>query len=450
MNQNPQRDSDSLLHDNLAGSSGEQSMSSTKGITAENVASNLTTKIFLGMLFGVLVGLIIRLLVVIFGFKMDFISTVFSIGGDAFIALMKLLIGPMVLVSLVCGINVVNDIKKIGKYGLKSVTLFIFTTIIGVILALFVAKFFNLGANLHLQSTVSQAQQSIPTFTQLIAAFIPSNLFIALYDTNVMQIIVFAILLGIVINNSGESGKRVATFFQDLNNVIMRFIVLLMKLAPYGVFCLMALLFIKLGFNVIFGLLGYFLTVLLVLILHVVIVYGFILKRAKLSPILFFKKLYSVIIFSFSVSSSVAAIPITMECLKNKLGLSNSVVAFVIPLGININKNGTAIMQAIAAIFIANAYQIDIGLVGNLMIVIMTVLISIGTAGAPGVGMVTLIMILKQLGLPLEGIALIFGVDRLLDMTRTVVNVVGNAMVTCLVAKSEQQINYNVYYRKNA
>jgi Na+/H+-dicarboxylate symporter len=263
-----------------------------------------------------------------------------------------------------------------------------------------------------------------------------------------LQVIVFSLLLGIAINIAGEAGSRVASFFVDLNAVFMKFIMMLMQLAPYGVFCLIAVLFVNQGLDLVLGVLNYFLVVLFVLLLHAVVVYGFLLHAHQLSPKVFFSKIYVMALFAFGVSSSNISIPVALDTVERKLGVGKAVSSFVVPLGVNMNKNGTAIMQAVAAIFIAHAYHIELGLAGTLLLFVMIIFSSIGTAGVPSMGIVTLVMVLKQLGLPTEGIALIIGVDRLLDMARTSVNVVGNAVVACLVAKSEKHLDYSVFRAK--
>ena len=392
------------------------------------------------MLVGAIVGIIIKFLP-----GTSFINNILTLGGDIFISLMKVLVVPIVLVSIVCGVCSLQKISSVGNMGLKSFKWFIITTSIAVFIAIVVAQVFQIGVNLHLTETPGFKAESIPSFWQLISDIVPSNPIKAMVDANMLQIIVFALLLGIAINIAGEAGRRVASFFVDLNTVLMQFIMMLIRITPYGVFCLIAVLFANQGFELILGILNYFLAVLFVLFLHTAVVYSLLLYMHQLSPKIFFRKIYTMILFAFSVSSSSASIPIALNTIKNKLGVDNAVTSFVVPLGFNMNKNGTAMMQGVAAIFISHAYHIDIGLMGDCILFFMIILGSIGTAGVPGVGIVTLVMILEQLGLPTEGIALIIGVDRLLDMMRTSVNVIGNAVVTCLVGKEEEKLDYSIF-----
>lgn len=263
-----------------------------------------------------------------------------------------------------------------------------------------------------------------------------------------LQIIVFALLFGLAISKAGEHGVRVRTFFDDLNEVIMQMVHILMDLAPYGVFCLLAALFADIGLDVLGSLASYFFAVVAVLLIHAVVVYGSLLIfLGRLNPLVFLKKMRPVQLFAFSTSSSNATLPVTLDVVEHRLGVDNSVAAFTVPLGATINMDGTAIMQGVATVFIAQAYGVDIGLSGYLTVIATATLASIGTAGVPGVGLIMLAMVLQQVQLPVEGIALIIGVDRLLDMLRTAVNVTGDATVSCLVAKSENALNEDIYAR---
>ena len=257
-----------------------------------------------------------------------------------------------------------------------------------------------------------------------------------------LQIIVFSVLFGLAVAMSGEAGVRVRNFFNDLNEVVMKLVGFMMALAPYGVFFLMAKLFTTLDMKDMGSLVWYFATVLFVLVFHGFVVYGIFLKVfGRLSPFMFFRKMKDAALFAFSTSSSNATLAVNMETTTKKLGVSNNIASFTIPLGATINMDGTAIMQGVATVFIAQVFQIDLTTMDYLMVILTATLASIGTAGVPGVGLIMLAMVLQQVGLPVEGIALIIGVDRLLDMTRTAVNISGDAMVSCLVAKSENQFD---------
>lgn len=410
--------------------------------------NNLTFQIIIAMFAGIIVGIALKFLPNSFAQETHFITNLLMLGGNVFISLMKLLVVPSVLVSIVCGVCSLEKVSTIGNMGFKSFKWFMVTTIIAIFIALVITHFFQIGIDLHLTASANFQAEAMPSLWNLINDIIPSNIVKAMVDANMLQVIVFALLLGISINTAGEAGHRIAAFFVDFNVILMRFIMVLMRVAPYGTFCLIAVLFVNQGFDLILSILNYFLTVIAVLFIHTIVTYSIILRVHGFSIKRFFQKIYAVMLFAFGVSSSTASIPLALNIAERKLGVAHSIASFVIPLGININKNGTAIMQAVAAVFIAHAYHVNIGIVGGLILMFMIVLGSIGTAGVPGVGIITLAMILKQLGIPTEGIALILGVDRLLDMLRTTVNVAGNMMVTCLVGKAENKLDYEVYVKK--
>lgn len=418
---------------------GEQS---TKDI---NTTNNLTKQILWAILFGTLCGLLIKFSPVTWRLGEIFADGIFNIGGAVFINLVKLLVVPLVFFSLLSGICNLRDVKKLGTIGIKSIAYFVTTTAFATLLAVLIANALHVGKGASFP-IVSSVHEAIPSLQQFLINIVPSNPFQALAEANILQIIVFTVILGTAINMAGDAGKRIASLLNDLNFVIMKTIMLVMRFTPIGVFCLIAILFAKLGLEMIAQLVNYFIVVVAVLFIHTIIVYGFMLKfLAKLNPVKFFKKMYSVILFSFSVSSSNASLLLALDTVENKLGVNNAVASFVLSLGINMNKNGSAIMQGVAAIFIAHAYHVDIGFVGNVMIVLLTTLGAISTAGVPSVGILSLVMVLKQVGLPVEGIAVILAVDRVLDMLRTSVNVVGNAVIACIVGKNEQKIDLKTY-----
>ncbi|MGB1272326.1 MAG: dicarboxylate/amino acid:cation symporter, partial [Endozoicomonas sp.] len=293
--------------------------------------------------------------------------------------------------------------------------------------------------------------QEAPAISDILIRLFPDNPIEALAKGNTLQIIVFAVLFGLSIAAAGERGERVADVFDSMNEVMMKLVALLMNIAPYGVFCLMAKLFTTIELSAIASLAKYFVLLLSVLMLHVVITYCSLFKLfTGLSPMVFLKKMEDTAMFAFSTASSNATIPVTMETATHRLGVSNRVASFTIPLGSTVNMDGTAIMQGVATVFISQAFGIELGLGDYLAVILTATLASIGTAGVPGVGMVMLAMVLQQVGLPLEGIALIMGVDRLLDMVRTAVNVTGDCAVSCIVAKSEGAMNLDVFHDPDA
>lgn len=409
---------------------------------------NLTYQILIAMFSGFGIGLLL-----FYAPKQTWIDTYIvngflAMGGQIFISLMKMLVVPVVLISLVCGIANLADPQKLGRVGLKTVCLYIFTTAVAIALSITVAELLDVGTRSEALPLMQFHPEEAPSLRQIFLNFFPTNPIDALARGDMLQIIVFALLLGsaIALLDVKETAQRMTTFFEDLNHVIMRLISMILAATPYGVFCLVGNLFAQEGFGLISQLLSYFCTVILVLLLHLVLTNSILLKLlANLNPIRFFNKMYSAMLFAFSTSSSNVSIPVVLTTVEKKLGVHNSVASFIIPLGATINMDGTAIMQGVATVFISHAYQIDIGLSGYLMVILTATLASIGTAGVPGVGLITLAMVLKQVGLPVEGIGLIIGVDRLLDMLRTAVNVTGDSAVACVVAKSEGELESDIF-----
>ncbi|SON53055.1 dicarboxylate/amino acid:cation symporter [Vibrio tapetis] len=400
---------------------------------------SLTGRVIIGMVAGILTGFIIRALFAENGFVDAYIvNGLFEVGGKIFIASLKMLVVPLVFVSLVCGTSSLKDVATLGRLGGKTVGFYVVTTAIAISLALAMGTIFQPGAGADLTAANSFQSAAAPSLGQVIIDMFPTNPISAMAEGKTLQVIVFAVLFGIAISAAGEAGERVAAVFSDLNEVIMKLVALLMNIAPYGVFFLMAKLFTGLGLGAILNLAEYFLVLSATLLLHGLITYSFMLKSfAGLNPITFLRKMEDAVMFAFSTASSNATIPVTLETVKNRLGVHNKVASFTVPLGATINMDGTAIMQGVATAFIAQAYNIDLTMADYLTVIFTATLASIGTAGVPGVGLIMLAMVLNQVGLPLEGIALIMGVDRLLDMIRTAVNITGDSAVSCIVAKSE-------------
>ncbi|EGQ7778493.1 TPA: dicarboxylate/amino acid:cation symporter [Vibrio parahaemolyticus] len=400
---------------------------------------SLTSRVILGMVAGILTGFAIRTLFADNGFVDAYIvNGLFEVGGQIFVASLKMLVVPLVFVSLVCGTSSLKDLSTLGRMGGKTLAFYIATTAIAITLALTMGTLFQPGAGADLTAASSFKSAEAPSLGQVIIDMFPTNPISAMAEGKTLQVIVFAVLFGVAISAAGKPGERIAAFFSDLNEVIMKLVAILMNLAPYGVFFLMAKLFTGLGLSAIFNLAEYFVVLAGTLLLHGLVTYSLMLKGfTGLSPITFLRKMEDAIMFAFSTASSNATIPVTMETAKHRMGVDNRISSFTVPLGATVNMDGTAIMQGVATAFIAQAFNIDLSM-GDYMMVIMTAtLASIGTAGVPGVGLVMLAMVLNQVGLPLEGIALIMGVDRLLDMIRTAVNITGDSAVTVIVAKSE-------------
>ncbi len=400
---------------------------------------SLTTRVIIGMVAGILTGFAIRSLFADNGFVDAYIvNGLFEVGGKVFVASLKMLVVPLVFVSLVCGTSSLKDLSTLGRMGGKTLGFYIATTAVAITLALTMGHVFQPGAGADLTAASSFSSANAPSLGQVIIDMFPTNPISAMAEGKTLQVIVFAVLFGIAISAAGKPGERIASFFSDLNEVIMKLVAILMHLAPYGVFFLMAKLFTGLGLGAIVNLAEYFLVLAGTLVLHGLVTYSLMLKGfTGLSPITFLKKMEDAVMFAFSTASSNATIPVTMETAKNRMGVENRVASFTVPLGATVNMDGTAIMQGVATAFIAQAFNIDLTMGDYLMVIMTATLASIGTAGVPGVGLVMLAMVLNQVGLPLEGIALIMGVDRLLDMIRTAVNITGDSAVTVIVAKSE-------------
>lgn len=379
-----------------------------------------------------------------------FTEGVLDVIGQIFIASLRLVIVPLVFFSLVCGVVSISSSSRLGTISLKTLSLYLLTTAIAISLALTFALIFKPGVGIDLALPTAFEASQAPSLKEVLINIFPTNPIAAMAEGNMLQIIVFSLLFGIALKSLGEEGSGLRNSFEVINNVILSLVRMLIELAPYGIFALLFSLFAVQGFGMIGDLAKYFFLLVFVLLFHGFVTYGGLLSLiGRLNPVQFFLKVRSLAVFAFSTSSSSATMPVTLDTVKNKLGVRSSVGSFTVPLGATINMDGTAIMQGVATVFISQAYNIDLSLVDYLMVILTATLASIGTAGVPGVGLIMLAMVLQQVGLPVEGIALIIGVDRLLDMTRTAVNVCGDAMVSCLVAKSEDEFDTDAFQSKN-
>ncbi len=410
---------------------------------------NMTTKILIWMGAGLILGSLINTFASDVDFvQYYFVDGVFHVLGAVFISLLKMLVVPLVTFSLICGVCGIGDINKLGRVGAKSFGLFMLTTALAITLAISVASLIGPGKGFDLTQTnqTEFVAPEAPPLSQVIIDLIPQNPVAAYAEGNMLQIIFFTILFGVCILMIGKRGKPIADAAERLNEVMMQVVNVVMHIAPYGVFALMAKTFSVQGLGLILPMISYFGVVALVLVLHMTGTLMILLKLlGRVSPLIFLKKMRGVQIFAFSTSSSNATIPVTLRTAEKRLGVDNSTASFVVPFGATINMDGTAIMQGVATVFIANVYGIDLGVSGYLTVIGMAVLASIGTAGVPGVGLIMLAMVFNQVGLPIEGIALIMGVDRLLDMMRTAVNVTGDATITTIVARSENSISMDTF-----
>ncbi len=414
---------------------------------------NLTARILIGMAAGVTIGLLIQQVDVAPDHWLNtfVVQGVFHVGGRIFIASLMVMVVPLVLVSIVCGASALSDGTSMGRLGIKTLGLYLATTALAITLALTCALVVGPGEGVEQAGPVAFEAPQAPPLEDVLINIFPTNPVAAMANGNMLQIIVFALLLGIAIARVGDAGARVRALFDDLNAVLMKLITMLVELAPYGVVCLMAKLFAEVGWEEILKLAKYFFTVVAGLVLHVSIIYPTLLVLlARVNPLTFFGKMREPMLVAFSTSSSGATLPVTLRTVERRLGVHNEVASFAIPLGATINMDGTAIMQGVATVFIAQFFGIDLTMSDYLMVILTATLASIGTAAVPGVGLVMLTMVLTQVGLPVEGIMLIIGVDRLLDMMRTAVNVAGDATVATVVARSEGLLDLDVLQNPQA
>ena len=386
--------------------------------------------------------------------KIGTIATYIKPVGTLFIRLLSFLAIPLVIASLIVGAASIEDIKKIGRIGLKTFTMFIVTTAISIIIGLILANMIRPGEKISEQSknrligaynveSTSKAVKNIDiNIVDFFIELVPTNPINAMAEGKMLQIVFFAVMFGITLTFiDRKKSEPLIKFFDGVSDTMIKMVDFIMIIAPYGVFALISATIAEFGFEIISTLFWYIFTVLLGLVLQLLIVYSFLVKfYGKMSPFKFFKGMQAAQAIAFSTSSSAATLPVNFECTEINLGIPKQITGFVLPLGATINMDGTALYQGVAAIFIAQVYGMDLNIIQQLTIIFTAVLASIGTAPVPGVGIIMLVMILESVHVPVEGIALIFGVDRLLDMCRTVVNITGDAAVAAAVAGTEKLI----------
>ena len=409
---------------------------------------SLTKKIFISMLLGALFGILVQSL------KSEFIRDTIILNGfvkvlsSIFLSSIKMMVVPLVFVSLTCGAASIESIKKLGRVGGKTFFFYITTTCIAITIGILLSIVIKPGTGLdmsHLlvnEPVISQNK----SFIDIIIEIVPTNPFESFVKGDMLQVIFFSILFGLSISMVGKKSSLVKNFFDSLNEVIMKLVQLIMNFAPFGVFALMANTFATIGFNAMIPLIKYMIVILLSLLIHSLFIYGGLFKaftRLSIKP--FLKKFIKPASIVFSTASSNSALPVTLEAM-DEMGVDNSISSFTIPLGSTINMDGTAKMQGVAAIFISQAYNMNLSITNILTIILTATLASIGTAGVPGVSMVMLSMVLQSVGLPIEGIGLILGIDRILDMCRSTVNTMGDCICTIIISKSENSFDENKYY----
>lgn len=401
---------------------------------------NLSIKIIIALVLGALTGILLNLFAPDFFPPLD--TYVFNPIGKIFINLITMLVVPIVFISIVLGTAGLGDPKKLGRIGLKTILFFLISTSIAICIALALAYLFEPGSVGTFQTEgLEYSSEEAPPISETLLNIIPTNPVQAFSEASMLQIIAFAIFIGFALTMLESKVGRVKELFEQGNEIMMFLVNLIMKFAPYGTFALIASAIGKQGFGAIKAMSLYMLVVLLALVVHAIVTYGSsILFLAKRNPIDFFKGFAPAMSIAFSTSSSSATLPVSMSVAQKNLGVPKSISSFVQPLGATINMDGTAIMQGVATVFIAQVYGKELGFTALLIIVLTAVLASIGTAGVPGVGLIMLAMVLTSVDLPVEGIALIIGIDRLLDMARTAVNITGDAACAVVVAKSEESV----------
>ena len=410
---------------------------------------SLSTIIFIALLTGAVFGILIHYFIPE-GYFRDtiLINGILYVLGNGFIRLMQMLVVPLVFCSLVCGAMAIGDTKTLGTVGVKTIIFYLITTALAVCLALSVASLINPGLGMH--ETVSDTSAAVETttinFADTLLNIIPKNIFNSLANGDMLPVIVFALFTGILLASMGNRVSTVANFFSQFNDIMMEMTTAVMKVAPVGVFCLIAKTFAGIGFDAFVPMLKYMGSVILALALQCFVVYQVLLFLfTRLNPFKFIRKFFPVMTFAFSTSTSNATIPLSIDTLFKKIGVSKRISSFTIPLGATINMDGTSIMQGVAVIFIAQAYGIDLTPSALATVVATAPVASIGTAGVPSVGLVTLSMVLTSVGLPTEGIALIMGIDRILDMLRTAVNITGDAVCTTIIARQQGAFKKEVF-----
>ncbi len=415
---------------------------------------SLTVKVLLGMALGIIVGLAINLT----GMNAPgtfineyIVNGLFHVVGKMFVNSLKMLVVPLVFFSLICGVTGIGDIRMLGRVGGKSFALYMMTTAIAIATAILIAVTFGIGEGMDIATNAAFTGKESPPLSQVLIDIIPKNPINSMANGDMLPIIFFSILLGISMLMVGKKAKGFVEGAEIANEIMMKMVNIIMSVAPYAVFALIAKAISILGIDLLQSLAGYVGVLVGALMFHLFITLMIVLKVfSGLSPAMFLKKIRNVQVFAFSTASSNATIPVTMRTVTERFGVNNSVASFTVPFGATINMDGTAIMQGVATVFIANAYGVELGVSGYLTVILMSVLASIGTAGVPGVGLIMLSMVFTQVGLPVEGIGLILGVDRLMDMIRTAVNVSGDATVSSIVAKSEGKMDIAVYNDPNA
>ncbi|MEZ4386218.1 MAG: dicarboxylate/amino acid:cation symporter [Candidatus Krumholzibacteriia bacterium] len=410
---------------------------------------DLTTWILLGLAAGIVCGLLQHWLLPD-AFNQASVRWFHDPVGRLFLNAIRLMVVPLVIVSLTLGTAAIGDPRKLGRIGGKTMGLYLLTTAVAITIGLVLASVVRPGSGLSIPMDVAFAGRVAPPLTDTLVDIVPTNPFAAMVEGKMLQVICVALLMGLALAAVKDRARPLVGVLESLDAVIQRMVIMIMWIAPVGVFALIAKVIVSEGLAVFVPLLKYMGCVLGALVIHVAVVYSLLLVAlARQSPLQFFRNIYPAMVVAFSTSSSNATLPVTMEVAERRLGTREAIHAFTLPLGATINMDGTAIMQGVATVFIAGVYGIDLSFGDFLQVILMATLASIGTAGVPGVGLIMLSMVLVEVGLPVEGIGIILGVDRLLDMSRTAVNIAGDLMCTTVVARSEGEFDPAVFGAEN-
>lgn len=395
----------------------------------------LWLKILISLVLGVCTG-------VFLGPQAEYLKPI----GSLFLSLINMIIVPLVLASMTVGVTSIHDPQKLGRIGIKTLVLYLLTTVIAITIGLSIAKLLAPGEGLELTFQASIKTETNLTLSEIILSIVPTNPMASLAQGNILQVIFFAIFLGLSINVAGKRGRPLLEFMESLADVMYRMTTLVMEFSPIGVFAIMAWVAGTFGIKVLYPLLKFLTAYYLACGLHVILVFfGILVGLAKLSPWPFFRGMNDAIMLAFSTSSSSATLPVSMHCVQRNLGVAKNITNFMLPLGATINMNGAAIFQGMASVFVAQAYGIDLGWHNLLTIVVTATLSAIGAAGIPGTGFIMLSAVFSSAGLPIEGLALLAGIDRIREMGSTVLNVLGDAVCAVYVAKSEGELDERQY-----
>lgn len=400
--------------------------------------NTLLLKISIGFVLGIVFGLIVAPIVPDSPTLSTYVMPFLDLVGKVFLRLLMMLIVPLVFASLVAGAASVGDTRKLGRIGVKTVALYLLTTAVAIVIGLVFGNLLQAGAGMNIPGDLKASAREAKPLVDVILDIFPSNPVASMVNANMLQIIVFALFFGVACILAGERGRKVSDFFESAAEVMYSVTHMVMNVAPYGVFALIAITVAKFGIAILAPFVKVIAAVFIGCIIHAVVVYsGLVISFCKRSPLWFFSGIQEAAITAFVTRSSSGTLPVTLSCVRENFGVSEGISSFVLPLGATINMDGTALYQGVCALFVAQAFNIPLTLQMQIGIVVTATLASIGTAGVPGAGLIMLTMVLTSVGLPIEGIGLVAGIDVILDAARTCLNVVGDTAVCAVVASSE-------------